>query len=269
MNVRAAYTKTLARPTFREISTFESYDFNGGNKFVGNPDLKRTLIDNVDLRWEWFSRPGEIYALSAFYKEFQNPIELTIKGDESSDATNIAFTWKNVTAAKVTGVEFELRKSLDIITPVLKDFKFGSNISIIHSTVDIDTSEFDDIQDKRLDASSTRPFQGQSPYLINLSLNYDNIQSGISASLYYNIFGERLSIVSLSGTPDVYEQPYGLLNASFSMPVWNQFSLRIRANNILDSEEKKSQEFRGKEYIYRLFKRGRSFSFGISYKFAS
>ncbi|MCB0293904.1 MAG: TonB-dependent receptor, partial [Calditrichaeota bacterium] len=82
MNLRAAYGKTLARPLFREKAPgYASFDFVGGFTFIGNGDLKRTLIDNYDLRWEWFSRPGEILALSGFHKRFQNPIERVLLHD--------------------------------------------------------------------------------------------------------------------------------------------------------------------------------------------
>ncbi|MXW03829.1 MAG: outer membrane beta-barrel protein [Gemmatimonadetes bacterium] len=60
MNVRGAYSRTLARPSFRELAPFASFLFVGDYIFVGNSELKRTLIDNYDFRWEWFTRPGEI-----------------------------------------------------------------------------------------------------------------------------------------------------------------------------------------------------------------
>ena len=70
MNARAAFGKTLARPLFREKAPgYVSFDFVGGFLFIGNGELQRTLIDNYDLRWEWFTRPGEIIAVSGFYKK--------------------------------------------------------------------------------------------------------------------------------------------------------------------------------------------------------
>ena len=77
-NMRLAYGRTLARPTFRELAPFSSFAFVGDFILTGNEELKRTLIDNYDLRWEWFPNPGEIHALSGFYKLFQNPIERAI-----------------------------------------------------------------------------------------------------------------------------------------------------------------------------------------------
>ena len=61
---------------------------------IGNENLECTLVDNFDLRWEYFNRPGEIYAASVFHKNFRNPIEralLTINGQVQ---------FQNVAAAK-------------------------------------------------------------------------------------------------------------------------------------------------------------------------
>ena len=105
MNIRFSYGRTLARPTFREISAFQNYEFNGGDIYVGNPLLKRTLIDNIDLRWEWFINPGEVFSISGFAKRFTNPIELKIV-----DAPNKVMSWTNVDKAEVYGVEIEDKK---------------------------------------------------------------------------------------------------------------------------------------------------------------
>ncbi len=76
-NLRAAYGRTLARPSFRELAPYAVFELRTNRVFLGNPDLRRTLVDNADLRFEWFSRPGEILAASVYYKRFQDPIELT------------------------------------------------------------------------------------------------------------------------------------------------------------------------------------------------
>lgn len=258
MNIRTGYNRTLARPMFREIAPYASWDFQGGYTYIGNADLKRTMIDNIDLRWEWFSRPGEIYAVSAFWKAFHEPIEEVFNSFGE-------VTWMNVDYASVYGMEFELRKKLDIITPYLSDFSVGTNLSLVESTVQIPDTMLSLRRVTRPEASSTRPFQGQSPYLFNFNLNYDNFNHGINASIYYNIFGERLSMVSLGGTPDIYEQPFGLLNFSFSWKFLYGVTFKFSAKNLLDYETKMTHEYRGVEYIQQSYKRGRSFSMGLSY----
>ncbi|MGH7959260.1 MAG: TonB-dependent receptor domain-containing protein, partial [Opitutaceae bacterium] len=75
MNLRAAFTRTIARPNFREIADYTSFEFVGDFVYIGNPDLRRTKIKNYDLRWEWFPRKGELIAVSVFQKEMRDPIE--------------------------------------------------------------------------------------------------------------------------------------------------------------------------------------------------
>ena len=257
MNLRAAYTKTLARPSMREMAPYASEDYIGSYVYIGNDSLRRTMITNYDLRWEWFSRAGELYAVSAFYKDFQNPIEPVIFGN------NRERTWETVKQARVMGLEFEARTRLDIIHPGLSGFSVGANLSLINSRVDISKTQ----QLQKSDTTNTsRPLQGQSPYVVNMTLNYDNMEHGLHATLYYNVFGERLSDVGQRFTPDVYEQPFDLLNVTFNWDITDQFAFKATATNLLDSEVKKVHKFMGREYIESSYKPGRLFSFGLDYK---
>ncbi|MBD3289017.1 TonB-dependent receptor plug domain-containing protein [candidate division KSB1 bacterium] len=261
MNLRLSATRSLARPTLRELAPYASYDFVVGFTAIGNPELKRTLIDNYDIRWEWFSRPGEIYAVSAFYKNFQDPIERAF----IVSASNREITWKNVDEAKTMGVEFEVRKKLDIISPRLRNFMVGSNLSLVHSEVQIPADELALIRIKRPDFKGTRELEGQSPFLLNFNLGYDNYDKGIFWNVYYNVFGERLSEVSKDGTPFVYEQPVNTLNANFSMRITNNIKFKLSGKNLLDAEFKKTHEYEGTEYIFRNYTKGRTFSMGFAY----
>jgi TonB-dependent receptor len=258
MNVRLAFGRTLARPTFREISSFTSYDFKGGDQYLGNPDLERTLINNLDLRFEWFPSPGEIFAFSGFYKKFKNPIEQVIID------INYWIQWQNVDEAMTAGMEFEMRKRLDFIGSPFRHFTFNGNLSLIHSRVDIAEDELAIIRLMDPDAKDHRTFQGQSPYILNLSLSYDHFENGISSTIYFNLFGERLAAIGRGGTPDIYEQPAGLLNFSLSKK-FGHFSVKFAGKNLLDSQEKKLHEFKGQEFVSNLYQRGRVFSIGFKY----
>ncbi len=261
MNVRTGYARTLARPTFREFSPFVSFDFVGDFLLIGNPNLDRTLIDNFDLRWEWFPSPSELVTVSAFYKNFQDPIEKVI----NPEAANLELTYENVGSAEALGLEFEFRKTLEFLSPSLANFQLGGNASLIRSRVDIDADELALIQSVDPEREDRRPLYGQSPFAINAELAYvDDLDAGIRASLSYNIFGERISVVG-GINPDVYEQPRGLLNFSIRKAFGN-FAVRFRANNLLNPEYKQTQEYLGQEYIYQNYKVGTSYSLSLSYQ---
>ena len=259
MNVRGAYSRTLARPSFRELAPFASFLFVGDFIFVGNNELKRTLIDNYDLRWEWFTRPGEIYALSYFYKKFEHPIERVIV------TTNGEIQFQNVDAAFVTGVELEYRTRLDQLHPSLSNFQIGGNLSLVRSQVDIAPSELAVIRALDPNAGDTRELQGQSPYVVNFDAMYDNTDTGTLVSVHYNVFGERLSEVSTGGTPNAFEQPAGMLDITGSQRLWDRVTLKFSAKNLLDPDIKKVHPFNNEEFIRSLYKRGRTYSVGFSY----
>jgi TonB-dependent receptor len=269
MNLRAAYTNTLARPTFRELAPYLSFEFVGDFLYVGNPNLKRTLIENYDLRWEWFMNPGEIVALSGFYKDFENPIESYIDPTFSDD--NTLRSVKNVDQALVYGIEFELRKGLGFLSNSLNNFKLGSNFSLVESSVDVPQEEIDEkIFNGDPNPDKTRPFAGQSPYIFNINLTYDNYESGTSAGVYYTLFGDRLYITGRHATPDVYERGYGALDVKVSQSILNNFEISLSGKNLLDPEQIFSYRLDNgivdKEFNYSAYNMGRTFSISLSYK---
>ena len=259
MNIRAAYSQTVARPTFRELAPYESFNFIGGFVWVGNDSLQRTLTHNYDLRWEWFTRPGEILAASVFYKSFRNPIERIIV------TGNGQIQYQNVPKSRVYGAEFEFRKNLDGLASWLSQFQIGANLTLVNSEVSIPESEMIYVRAVDPDASNERPLQGQSPYVFNIDVSYDNQTSGSSANLHYNLFGRRLSMVSLYGTPDVYEESRGVLDFSMSQRVFGGVSLKLGVKNILNSEVAQAHTYKGEKYYYGRYTPGRSFSLGLNY----
>ncbi|MBN1970075.1 MAG: TonB-dependent receptor [Candidatus Delongbacteria bacterium] len=259
MNLRTSYGRTLARPTLREMAPFSSFDYVGGYFFTGNQDLKRTTIDNYDLRFEWFTNPGEIVAISGFYKNFKNPIERVILNN------NGEIQPQNVDEAITYGFEIELRKKLDFISEAISDFSITSNYTYIQSRVDIPEEELLAIRAYNPDAKDYRELQGQSPYIVNVGLSYDNLYLGTSSTLSFNIFGERLSEVSEGATPNIYEQPRPELNFSISQRLFDNYQLKFSARNITDEAIEKVQHFKGKDYIQSSHKDGRSFSLSFGY----
>lgn len=249
MNLRAAATRTLARPTFREIAPFSREDNVLGEIVIGNPSLDRSLITNLDLRWEWFPSPGEVVAASAFGKDIQDAIEVFLL-----PSTNGQRTWAN-TDARVYGAEFELRTQLDWAADPLRHVSVGTNFALIHSEAETPGS-----------SEETRPLQGQSPYTFNFDVSYDNPETGTSAGLFFNTFGERLEALGVFQKPDVFEKPFHQLNFTFSQRVLNHWTVDVSVDNVLGDTARKVVPFRGNEFIYQRTPEGRSFSLGLSYE---
>ena len=261
MNLRGSFTRTLARPNMRELAPFVSFDFGGDFRIQGNRDLERTLISNFDLRWEWFTRPGEIIAVSAYFKDFINPIVTSFVPQVS----NPLIQYQNVDEALVYGVEFELRKRLDFISDRLYNWKFLTNVSYIQSEVDIPDQEQAVIDQFNPEKGNTRPLQGQSDYLINASLNYVNPELDIDAILAFNVFGERLDDISEGTNPDIYEQPRPQLDFSFSKGFGQNIGVKVSAQNLLNPDTRTFMEFKGNRYDITRFRTGRVFSVKLTY----
>ncbi len=259
INIRAAYGRTLARPTLREMAPFPSFEFINDYILSGNPNLQRTLVDNYDLRWEWFARPGEVMAVSVYLKNFSNPIERTIV-----DA-NGSVQFVNVESGQVYGLEFELRKRLDQLGSRFSNVFIAGNLTLVDSKVDIGETELTIIRAFDPNASSTRPMQGQSGYILNAELTYENAQRGTVISGMFNVFGERLATVSLGGTPDVYEQPRPEFDLTFSQRLLGSLKLKAAGKNILNSKYKKTHQYKGQEYIFQEYSSGSTFSLGLTY----
>ncbi len=262
-NLRFGYGRTIARPTFRELARFASFDFQGDFLLIGNPFLKRSVIDNLDLRYEIFPGTAEMFSVSAFYKRFADPIERAIDPNTNDLATQVYF--RNVNEAKVAGMEVELRKNLDFVSPVLSNFSIAFNLAVIFSQVDISDGELALIRVNDPHAKGQRVMFGQSPYIINALLSYDNPERGINANVNFNVQGSRLSVVSTGGIPNVYEKPRPTLDFNLKKGVGNRWAVKLAAFNLLDSPYTMTHKFKGVEYNYSSYRLGRSFSLGASF----
>lgn len=232
-NLRLGAFRTVARPSFKEKSAAQIEDVLTGITFIGNLDLQNTIINNLDARYEYFFEGGQTVALSGFYKSFTNPIELVAY----SAAAPSNFQPRNVGNATVAGAEFEVRKNLGFMG--LKNFEVNSNFSYIYSAVTRDSAEYAArVASARTGEviSEIRPMQGQSPYMINVGLNYNNPKKGWQGGLFYNVQGEKLYIVGVADNPDVYEVPFHSLNFNLlkSFGEERQYQMGFAVSNILD-----------------------------------
>ncbi|MGD2003629.1 MAG: TonB-dependent receptor [Flavobacteriales bacterium] len=232
-NLRLGAFRTVARPSFKEKSAAQIEDVLTGITFIGNLDLVNTTINNLDFRYERFFDGGQTVAISGFYKYFQNPIELVAY----SAAAPSNFQPRNVGNATVAGVEFEVRKNLGFIG--LKNLEINSNFSGIYSSVTRDSSEFAARVASARDGeeiSKTRQMQGQSPYMINAGLSYNNPTNGWQGGLFYNVQGEKLYIVGVADNPDVFEVPFHSLNFNLmkNFGEERQYQVGLAVSNILD-----------------------------------
>lgn len=241
-NLRASYSHTVNRPEFRELAPFEFTDVVGGRAVVGNPDLQRALIRNLDLRFETFPGAGEVLAASVFYKDFENPIERIVQ-----PTAQLRTSYTNALGARNAGVEVESRRELGRLD-------VSANYTFVRSRIELEAAS------GQVQTNLDRPLAGQSAHVFNLAADLDLPEIGGSLRVLYNYFGDRIVDAGSLGMPDIYEEGRGALDAVFSKR-FASWSLRASFDNLLDAEHRFTQG--GK--MQRTFGLGRSFSLGVSY----
>ena len=267
-NLRVSYSRTTARPSFKEASKSQIFDPITNRLFIGNIDLEPSYISNFDIRTEFFGENSEMFAISGFYKDFKDPIELTFYESAPDQLTP-----RNLGNASVFGIEFEFRKSLGFLLNSLENLKFNINASYIES----DLTMFEDEYNRRVNAArdgesieKSRELQGQSPYLINAGLNYSDSEIGLQTGLFFNVQGETLEVVGTGIVPDVYTVPFNSLNFTFNKKLGEEkkSTVDIKVSNILNSKRKSVyQSYKASDKTFTQFNPGTEFSVGYNYNF--
>ncbi|MCC5918009.1 MAG: carboxypeptidase-like regulatory domain-containing protein [Cryomorphaceae bacterium] len=222
--LRASASTTVNRPEFRELAPFLFYDYKMNAGRYGNPDLKTAVIQNFDMRWEYYPRLGEVISLGTFYKYFTNPIEnrSIITTEQPS------LSYMNADFAQNYGLESEIRLSMKdrIANRFLQRFSINLNASYIISEVDLG--------DGAVAQSRVRPLEGQSPYIVNTGMYYEDAKRKVNMAVQYNIFGARIFLVGDDNFPTIYELPRHSLDFSFSKQIGKSIDMKFGVQNILN-----------------------------------
>ncbi|QNJ97717.1 TonB-dependent receptor [Constantimarinum furrinae] len=265
--IRTSYSRTTARPSFKEASLAEIFDPINSTFFIGNIHVQPSYIDNFDIRYEKYGEGGDFFAVSGFYKSFKDPIELSfIRGATGQ------FTPLNLGDAMVFGGELEVRKNLGFITG-LSNIDLNVNLSLIESQQEYSTDERSSRLDNLRDGETlddNRQLQGQSPYLINIGFNYEDEDSGWQGGVFYNTQGKTLQIVGSEDIPDVFTLPFHnvKLNISKRFGENNQSTIGLRFENLLDDDiESIYESFGATDQIYSKWNPGQKISLSYSLTF--
>jgi TonB-dependent receptor len=269
--LRMAYGMSVNRPELRELSPSVYYDFEMFSEVIGNTDLKQATVQNFDIRYEYYPSAGELVTVALFYKNFRNPIEWTYF--DTGGGYRYSFT--NARSADSYGVELDVRKSLEFVG--LPGLTLTMNASLINSRVRFDEQSVD----------HDRPMQGQSPWLVNGGVFWQNKSGSLALGALYNRIGKRivgLGRVESSGgdsfsntIPDLYEMPRHAIDFTFSARLTKNLELRGAIKDILCEDVLFAQyprhldESTGKllerEQVTKAYNPGRNISLTLSATF--
>ena len=218
-NIRLSGSQTVIRPEFRELSTFQFYDFDLGATVAGFTGLQRTKVSNFDLRYELYPKSGELFTIGVFYKYFNKPIEAYFNPSSGGAST---YNFINAKEANSFGAEVEFRKKLDF-SNALKNFTVQGNVSYIYNRV------------SKIGNDAERPMQGQSPYLFNAAIQYDIEKYGINTTLLFNQIGRRIAYVGGSDQPPIWENPRPVLDFQIAKKVLkNKGEVKMNVSDIFN-----------------------------------
>lgn len=262
---RGGYSWTVNRPEFREFAPFLFYDYKYDVNRVGNPDLKTSNIHNFDMRYEYYPRGGETVSAGVFYKNFINPIEnRTIITSELP-----TFSYINADNAQNFGFEIEMRKSLhkQVENIHLSRLSFNLNYSYILSRVDLGESA---VAQERV-----RALQGQSPYIFNAVVGYNNDQgdnpNGYAITANYNIFGNRIFSVGDVLFPTIYELYRHSVDLTYNQKWGQKWNIKLGVQDLLNfkyrfyEDSDRNEKITADDNPISTFRRGTMFNLSLSY----
>jgi TonB-dependent receptor len=301
--LRAAYSQTVARPSFREMGYYPSVEPGTDDQIVGNPQLQLSDVDSYDLRAEYvWGDFGDLVAVSGFYKTIDKPIEQILVrdvGNFTSDAIWRTF-FNNPNQATLWGIEFEARKNLGFVAPLVRApsyegiaeyFTVGGNFTWIDAEVDRSDLEIQRAENFFGTAPGvsapysqlhpTRRLYGQPKWMVNADVTFDQPDWGTKATLALYAISDVLDAAGTavvgrdnrtvqSLTLDRYVDSFYKLDFVMSQDIWNGVALKFTARNLTDSK---------REIVYdpsqthgtiaeRSYKVGRSFSLEARYTFS-
>ncbi|MHC2993252.1 hypothetical protein OB13_17315 [Pontibacter sp. HJ8] len=261
--LRGGYSVSVNRPEFRELAPFAYYDFQMNAEIQGNEDVTTATIHNVDLRYEFYPNPTEIISFGAFYKYFKNPIETYILPSSS----NSIFETNNAESAQSYGIETEIRKSFLNLSNrrLIQNMSLVLNASLIDSKINLG--------EKAENQAKERAMYGQSPFIVNAGVYYQDDEKDLQVNLLYNVIGKRIFAVGDNDAPSVYEMPRNVLDLSITKGIGRHLELKAGIQDILNQKIRLVQDSNNDARInsvdddYTTFRRGSYSTIGVNYKF--
>ncbi|QKJ31587.1 TonB-dependent receptor [Mucilaginibacter mali] len=229
-NLRASYYSGISRPGFYELVPHTGGDPDADYTEIGNPNLKRVTADNYDLRYEFFPKALDQLLVGAFYKQINNPIEFAITNN-TGGATGYSLQASNFGTGTNYGFELDFTKYIH---------NFGIRANYTYTDSKITTSKYVRYRDAggfltQRPEMQTRPLQGQSKNIGNVSLLYKSAKTGLDAQIALVYTGSRINSVSPYLDNDIWQKASTQLDVSVEKKLFRHFYGYVKAANLLNT----------------------------------
>ncbi len=268
--LRLGLSRTYILPQAKEIAPFLYQDVAFTTQ--GNPDIKSSENYNLDIKWDYYMKPGELIAITGFYKIINDPIART-----QVPTTGIALTYSNISdKATVAGVEFEFKKDLFKIQKsddTYHKLVYGLNVSYLYSKMD--PYKDPSVNENQLEfQNKDTELEGASPFLMNTDLSYiiKSNSTKHTASIVLSYFSDRVyAIGTVEGNAryeNTIEKGIPTLDFVYSTKLKNDIGIKFKAKNLINPTYEKTRDVPGGDTaVIDSYEKGSSVSIGLSYTF--
>lgn len=251
--IRAAWTNSVVRPTFGQLSP--GVYINGGDAEFGNPNLKPLRSMNFDLGIEQYIGHAGVASAFVFYKDIDNFVFGTdMAGTGLWADFDEALTFDNGSSAKVYGLELAYSQKLDWLPSPWNGLNLGSNVTFSGSEAYINRGGVR----HKIDLPS------QSSIVGNLMVGWEN--ELLSTRLSANYKSKYLYEVSAADAAhDLYADGQLFLDFSGRYSVNKNVQFYLQAQNLTDE---KYYVYTGRTaYNGQYEQYGRNYKVGMTYLF--
>jgi len=265
-DVRVAYTQSLARPDYHQLSPHFTIGYGSGAVRAGNPDLKTARAYNHDLIFTFHNNELGLFSIGGFYKEIKNftyatnyPLyetapegvstiyDFEIEGTNPTKGSTL-YTYMNTPyLAYVRGVEFDLQTRLWYLPEPFNGLLLGVNYSHISSSTiypwrNARTTIIGPRQTltEVFDSTRTGRLINQPNDIVNAYIGFD--YKDFSTRLSFIFQGNAVSYVGNFTEQDGFTRDYFRIDASVRQILpWYGIELYLDMNN-LNSETNTSAQ---------------------------
>jgi outer membrane receptor protein involved in Fe transport len=268
VTLRASYSQTVARQTFKELTPILQQEYLGGPIFIGNPALGMSDLDNYDLRVDYTPYEGSLVSVSRFEKKVKDPIEYV----QEVAPTDFNYTTAvNYPKGELNGYELEVRQKLGEFWKSMDGLAVGANATFINSEVTLSADEASELAALEVPIT-TRDMTNAPDHLYNFYVTWD-FPTRTQVALFYTVTGDTL--VAGDGESDgnyipaVYAKEYGSLNLSVSQKIGERVTLQFQGKNLTNPriQEVYRSDFINGDVTKTSYTRGREYSLGVSIRF--
>ena len=225
-NLRFSYYEAISRPSYFEYVPAN----NTGDYYTesGNYNIKHTQSNNYDIRYEnYFTATDHLFA-GAFYKHLINPIEYAFQ-----QVSNNGYVYEPQNLGNATNYGFEF-----VFAKFIRNWGLSGNYTYTHSEITTNKQVYglDNTGHPYYSyATQTRPLQGQSDHIANISLLYKNPKLGFDGQLSLVYTGKRINVVSPYLGLDFWQRATTQLDFSAEKSFKKYYAAFVKITNLLDN----------------------------------